>query len=131
MAEHGTFTWNELVTRDPESCKTFFTQILGWTARDVEMPAEGPGPGIYTVFMKDGKDVAGMFKLEGPAAKGVPNHWMSYIAVDDVDAACDKAEKLGGEIKVHPTTIPGVGRFCVIADPTGATVSLLTSEHEM
>ncbi len=125
MAQHGTFFWNELVTPDPEAAKTFFAEILGWTSRDVEMPP-GPGADTYTIFMAGDKDTAGMFRMAGPVSQGILPHWMAYIAVDDVDAACAKVVGLGGEVKVQPADIPNVGRFCVIADPTGAMVSLIT-----
>jgi predicted enzyme related to lactoylglutathione lyase len=55
-----------------------------------------------------------------------PSHWMSYVAVTDVDATAQRVEELGGKICVPPTDIPKVGRFCVITDPTGATISLIT-----
>ncbi len=31
MAEHGTFCWNELMTRDAEKAKAFYAATLGWT----------------------------------------------------------------------------------------------------
>ncbi|MEO8071863.1 MAG: VOC family protein [Acidobacteriota bacterium] len=51
---------------------------------------------------------------------------MSYIAVDDVDAAAEKVTELGGSVRVPPTDILNTGRFCVINDPTGAVFSLIT-----
>ncbi|MCR5879018.1 VOC family protein [Phenylobacterium sp. J367] len=59
-------------------------------------------------------------------AQGVPPNWTSYVAVDDVDAAAAKATTLGGEVQVPPTDIPGIGRFAVIADPTGAVIAIMT-----
>jgi hypothetical protein len=46
--------------------------------------------------------------------------------VDDVDDRAAKVKELGGTVCVPPTDIPNVGRFCVINDPTGAAVSLIT-----
>jgi len=51
---------------------------------------------------------------------------MPYVAVRDVDAAAARVESLGGKVCVPPTDIPNVGRFCVVNDPTGASISLLT-----
>ncbi len=130
MAQHGTFFWNELVTPEPDRCQAFYAQIAGWTARQVEMPP-GPGPATYTVFMAGDRDVGGMFRMAGPGWQGVPPHWMAYIAVDDVDAACAKVPELGGRIHLQPTDIPNVGRFCVIADPSGAVVSLITPVRDV
>ena len=35
--------------------------------------------------------------MKGPKFDDVPPHWLSYIAVDDVDATTREAEKLGIE----------------------------------
>jgi predicted enzyme related to lactoylglutathione lyase len=61
----------------------------------------------------------------GPEFGGAPSHWMAYVAVDDVDAKARRVEELGGKVCVPPTDIPNTGRFCVITDPTGATLSLI------
>ena len=45
---------------------------------------------------------------------------MGYIAVDDVDRAAATLEQQGGKVHRPPTDVPGVIRFCVVADPQGA-----------
>ena len=35
---HGHFHWNELMTRDPEGAKSFYSQTIGWTFNDMPMP---------------------------------------------------------------------------------------------
>ena len=42
MADHGTFYWNELMTRDAEKAKAFYGATLGWTFDAMPMP-EGAG----------------------------------------------------------------------------------------
>lgn len=49
-----------------------------------------------------------------------------YVTVDDVDASAKQAEALGGKVLIEPRDIPNVGRFCVISDPQGATLSIIT-----
>ena len=126
MADHGTFYWNELVTTDPGQCSTFYSTVVGWTSRDMDM---GEG-GTYTIFQSNGTDIGGMFKMQGPQFEGVPPHWMGYVAVDDVDAAVAKVEGAGGAVKAPPFDVPGIGRIAVITDPVGATVSLMTPAPE-
>lgn len=121
MAGHGTFMWNELITDDPERCKSFFRDLIGWETREMEMPS-----GVYTVFRSGEQDVGGMVKMAGEQGATMPPHWISYIDVEDVDDAAAKVEGLGGALKMGPQDIPGIGRFCVIADPTGAVVALIT-----
>jgi predicted enzyme related to lactoylglutathione lyase len=122
---HGTFCWNELITTDTGTCKEFFTNLLGWTAEEQNM-----GGTDYTVFKYGEKMTAGMMKTT-PEMGDVPPHWLSYIAVDQpVDELVPKIEKMGGKILVPPMDVPTVGRFIVLADPTGAVVSLITLEQK-
>jgi predicted enzyme related to lactoylglutathione lyase len=117
------FCWHELVTRDTAAAKKFFCDLMGWTTSEQDM-----GPmGTYTMFEQDGLAVGGMMGMDHPDWEGVPPHWMTYLQVDDVDAKAAKVTELGGTICVPPTDIPNVGRFCVINDPSGGTISLFKS----
>ena len=126
MDIQGTVAWTELQTTDPDAAGAFYTQLVGWTARVQDMGEAGP----YTLFSKDGKDVAGMMKLPPDTPAGVPSHWMSYLGVADVDGATARVPALGGTVIVQPFDIPGVGRMSVIVDPTGAAVSLFQATEQ-
>lgn len=52
--------------------------------------------------------------------------WDPYVTVDDVEASAKRVESLGGEVILPPTDIPNVGRFCVIRDPQGISLNLIT-----
>ena len=123
MPKHGTFCWNELATSNLEVCKQFF----GWKFKENKPMADCDGAGmIYNEISIDGKkQYGGMFQM-GKEFGDAPSHWMSYVAVDDVDAAAEKVSALGGKICVPPMDIPNTGRFCVVNDPSGATISLIT-----
>jgi hypothetical protein len=56
-----------------------------------------------------------------PEQTDLPPGWTLYVAVDDVDAAAEKAESLGGEIVVPAHDIP-VGRWAMLKDPGGAMI---------
>ncbi len=127
MPKHGTFCWNELASKNLETCKQFYTELLGWQFKE-NAPMEGCEAAgmIYNEISVDGKkQFGGMFEM-GKEFGDAPSHWMSYIAVDDVDAAAGKVIALGGNVCVPPTDIPNTGRFCVVNDPGGATFSLIT-----
>ncbi|MGD8453091.1 MAG: VOC family protein [Phycisphaerae bacterium] len=117
----GTFCWTELMTRDVEAAKKFYKELIGWKMTD-QAVAGTP----YTTFAPEGaeRSVGGMMQMSGPQFEGLPPHWMPYIAVKDIDDCAKRCTALGGSIRVPPTDIPNVGRFCVIADPTGAVISL-------
>jgi predicted enzyme related to lactoylglutathione lyase len=117
---HGQIIWNELLTRDPEAAKEFYSELIGWDPQSSGMPGMD-----YTLLKNNGKDAGGMMMMPADVPAMVPSHWAAYIAVDDVDAVAAKVESLGGKIIVPPTDIPNVGRFCTLADPTGATISVL------
>ncbi len=55
---------------------------------------------------------------------GAPPHWMAHVEVADVDKSVARVRELGGNVYVEPQDIPKIGRFSVIADPQGATMSL-------
>ncbi|MEM9632424.1 MAG: VOC family protein [Pseudomonadota bacterium] len=121
MAEHGVFYWNELMTRDTEKAREFYGKTLGWTF--TEMPME---EGVYLLAKLGDKPVAGLFPMIGPRFDGLPEHWFSYIAVDDVDERLDLAKAHGGEIVRPPFDVPGVGRIAVLKDVNGAAQGWMT-----
>jgi len=127
MPAPGTFCWNELATTNLEAAKKFYTELFGWKLK--ESQAAGM---IYNEIVAAGREIGGMYQMgaECGDTSDAPSHWMSYIAVDDVDAKAKQVEELGGKVCVPPTDIPNVGRFCVINDPTGATLSLVKLQGE-
>ena len=88
MPAHGAFCWNELSTTDDDAAQKFYTELLGWEIKEGNAPAcegsEGP-PMVYNEIVAGGQHVGGIYKM-GPEFGGAPSHWMSYVAVDDVDA---------------------------------------------
>ena len=120
MSRQDIFIWNELDTTDQKASGTFFSKLLGWTLKEVD----AGGFGVYTIFQKDGKDVAGMMNPT-PELPTNQSRWQAYIAVDDVDICAEMTVRLGGKLLVPPHNVPEFGRVCLIADPTGATVPLV------
>jgi predicted enzyme related to lactoylglutathione lyase len=118
---HGTFCWNELITRDTAAAEKFYTELLGWKAVDSGMPGVK-----YTLIKVGDKTAAGMMEMPAEVPAMVPSHWMAYVAVDDVDAVAARVEELGGKLLNPVIDIPEVGRFCIVQDPTGAVLSLMT-----
>lgn len=119
---HGAFCWNELATSDAAGAKKFYTELLGWTLKEGDA-----APMAYTEIVVGDKHVGGIYQ-SGPEFGGgdTPPHWTAYVSVDDVDAAVKKVEELGGKVRVPAMDIPHVGRFCVITDPQGASLALIT-----
>jgi predicted enzyme related to lactoylglutathione lyase len=119
----GAFCWDQLVARDPEAAAHFYEAAFGWgvVAKEIE------GAGTYWVFQSKGGDRAGMIQAP-PHGEDHPDFWLAYVEVADVDEATRKVGELGGEILMPPADIPGVGRFSVTADPTGALLALSSQQ---
>lgn len=114
----GIVSWNELVSRDPDGSKNFYSQLFGWTLETMSM-----GPGAEYIMMKAGeRPAAGLIRM--PAEAGpAPTMWMSYVTVPDLPAAVAKAKALGAKICKDITQLP-MGRFAIISDPQGAGIGL-------
>lgn len=122
MTPHGSFHWNELNTRDADRAKVFYTLAIGWSFE--AMPMEGGG--TYWVAKSGEQPVGGIFTMQGPQFEGVPEHWLAYIAVDDVNARLAKAVAAGATALREPFDIPGVGRIAILRDGLGAVIGLIT-----
>ena len=125
VQDHGSLSWNELMTRDPSKAREFYGALFGWDFAD--MPMDGVD---YTVIKHKGgdrkeQDGGGFMPMTDRKFDGIPAHWMVYFAVDDCDATTAKVQGSGGSLMVPPTDIP-VGKFSVVADPQGAGFSLIT-----
>ena len=114
----GRFVWYELMTTDPQAAIAFYGEVIGWKAQ----PFEG---GPYTMWVGSQGPLGGTMPLPEPAKKmGAPPHWMAHVEVADVDQSAARARELGGHVYVEPQDIPTIGRFAVIADPQGASISI-------
>jgi predicted enzyme related to lactoylglutathione lyase len=118
---HGSFYWNELMTRDAERDKKFYTSTIGW-----KFDAMPTADGTYWVAKMGNESVGGLFPLSGPQFDGVPEGWMSYLAVDDVDARVKKAQSAGAKLMRPIFDIPGVGRIAILREPGGAGIGWIT-----
>lgn len=125
MPNDTLFIWHELVTPDQASSGAFFMSLFGWTGRRVDAGSFG----TYTLFQKEGRDVAGMMNPTSEAT-GERSFWHSYISVQDVDECAKRVPSLGGRVLVPPHDVPEFGRVCAIADPTGAVAHLVQARAQ-
>jgi len=115
-APSGNWLWNELHTTQPTQALSFYEKVVGFTHRSIDM---GPGS-KYHILSRDGVDRGGVADhLSGGA------HWLPYVAVDDVDRAIASARRRGARIPAGPEDIPGIGRFGLLEDPTGALLAVM------
>lgn len=126
MNKQGDFIWYELLTEDAAKAADFYADVVGWTSA----PA-GVGPSSYRIFGIGDGHVGGMMDLPAEAkAGGARPGWLGYVAVDDVDAAAAKIVASGGKQHMPPTTLEGVGRIAMLADPQGAMFYIMRGASE-
>ncbi len=112
----GILGWNELITPNKAASMEFYSKLFGWEAEHMELSAERN----YTLFKLGERPVAGCYEPDGEAS--VPPMWMSYINVEDLDAAVEKAKALGATVCKERVDIP-MGSFAIISDPQGAVIA--------
>ena len=113
----GEFCWESLGTTDEPAALAFYTKVLGWKQgkmgeQNIFGTAEGMENQVASVMA---------------APPGVPAHWLTYVAVEKLAAARDRASKLGGKILMPEIEVPTIGKFAVTQDPQGATICMFES----
>lgn len=116
--EPGSFCWNELLTRDLENAKIFYSALFGW-----EISAAENTPVEYHLISNAGRMNGGMLSWVEDMGD-VPPNWGVYFSVSDCDASVERVEELGGRLILPPTDIEP-GRFAVVADHAGAVFSVM------
>jgi hypothetical protein len=109
----GKPSWVDLGTPDVAAATTFYAKLFGW---DAQVSVE-PEAGGYTLFRKDGKQVAGVGPLQ---SEEQPTVWTTYVATADVDASAAAVESAGGVVLMPPMDVLHYGRMGIFADPAGA-----------
>jgi len=124
---HGEFCWTEIASNDSAKAKEFYTNVFGWKFQDSNAVTDGFA---YHEFSTGGGDypAGGIYQISpemcGPDQPPPPPHFLTYIAVNDVDENARRAVDLGGRVIKEASDIPNTGRFAIIADPTGAMFSI-------
>ncbi len=108
---NGTFTWVDLSTFDVNSAQQFYHHVLGWDY--------SPDGTDYITCSSAGLSSAGLYEMPAFFQKiNMPSFWMTYIAVNDIDAVVEKAKQLGGKIELTEKSYDG--KVALIRDPAGA-----------
>jgi predicted enzyme related to lactoylglutathione lyase len=119
--EPGALCWTELMTRDAARAAAFFQDLIGWEPSAMQVPG-----GDYTVFMGEGVPKAGCMQIT-PEMGDVPTGWLTYFAVEDCEATLVRARDLGGRVMMGPESVPGVGRWALLADPQGTVFAVIAA----
>ena len=105
----------EVLGKDAATLQSFYGEAFGWPMQDV---MEGS---YYMIQPEEGKGIAGGVG----AAPGSDGHVTFYVEVDDLPAALQKIEELGGSTVQAPMDVPGGPTIALFADPEGHVVGLV------
>jgi predicted enzyme related to lactoylglutathione lyase len=116
----GGFAWYELMTTDVATARAFYSNVVGWDARDASTTQLA-----YTLFTAGNVPASALMALPEEARRmGATPRWMGYVDVDNADATADRIKRLGGAVYVPPTD-SNIGRISVVADPQAAILGLV------
>jgi predicted enzyme related to lactoylglutathione lyase len=106
--------WFEVMGKDGPKLRSFYGDLFGWNYEEVESMDYG--------MVQSGDNAIG--GGIGTAPEGAPAYQTFYVAVDDVGAALEKAESLGGSKAMGPMDLPMGGTIGLFTDPDGHLIGL-------
>lgn len=119
----GRIEWVDLTVDDASRVKKFYCSVIGWSSSEVDM-------GTYNDFNINlpGSEntIAGICHARNSNAN-IPAQWLIYVRVDSVAESARQCESLGGKVLDGPRRMGG-SHFCVIQDPAGAVLALLSEQ---
>jgi predicted enzyme related to lactoylglutathione lyase len=106
--------WFEIGTDDPAAAERFYGGVFGWTVAHDDTKSTDPAYPVLTTGDPDGLR-GGLFATRGR----MPGYAVFTVLVDDVAAACRRAEQAGGAIQRAPEVNPVGVAFAHLLDPAG------------
>lgn len=124
----GRIIWHDLFSSEPRRSMDFYRRVAGWQYETEHATdfAWGGGEKDFILALLDGEAGAGFTQTP----ESLPNTWIAYVEVADVDASFSQAQKLDATILREPFEVPGVGRNALLEDPAGALIGLAFSRHD-
>ncbi len=122
--EIGAIEWFDLTVPDAKGIQQFYSDVVGWTA--TEHPMEG-----YSDFniQRPGHEdaIAGICHARGSNSK-IPSQWLLYVRVANVEKSAAVCREKGGQVLDGPRPM-GPIQFCVIQDPAGAVMAIISGDE--
>lgn len=110
----------EVMGKDIEKLTGFYSEMFGW-----EIDTSNPmGYGLVDREANLTAEGVGIGGGVGQAPEGYDGHVTFYVAVPDVGAALDHAERLGGTRMMGPEQVMPELVIGLFTDPEGRTVGL-------
>ena len=103
--------WHELWSNNAEASLAFYQKLAGYDYEGDETD--------YLVLTREDQWRAGIRFIDDSELE---MRWVPVVRVVDTEAIAEKAEQLGGEIRVAPRPTASGGSVALLVDPSGAPV---------
>lgn len=113
----GSVHWTELHSTDLDADRTWLKAVFNYEISEMPMP-----DGKYYILNHNGTPQGGAMAAFMP---GAPSAWLSWVEVDDADAAASRVKQHGGQILGDMMDMEGIGRMVVAQDPTGGVFGII------
>jgi predicted enzyme related to lactoylglutathione lyase len=105
----------DISANNPLESANFYKEAFGWNIPDTSNPG-------YVMFSTEGGLNGFLVQAGGETYK--PGDVVMYLGTDNIDANLAKIEKLGGQIVLPRTEVPGYGWYAFFTDLTGNRLGL-------
>mgnify|MGYP001561429172 CR=1 FL=1 len=116
----GLIKWADLTVDNAEDVRDFYAGVVGWNA--IGLPVEDREDFVMA-HPETGDPAAGICHQAGSRV-GLPQQWLVYVTVEDLDDSIAACDQLGGKVVFGPRDSETMGRWCVVEDPAGAVMAL-------
>jgi predicted enzyme related to lactoylglutathione lyase len=125
--EIGCWTWDNLMTREPDRARDFYRKVFGWEATHGDN-----APEFIWNWQVEGQrwpeGLGGLMAMGSDMPPETPPHWQVYFLVPDLEAAIETTKDAGGNLLFGPQEVP-VAKLAVLTDPQGAGLALMEPNY--
>jgi predicted enzyme related to lactoylglutathione lyase len=105
----------EIIGKDAKKLQDFYSSLFGWKV-------DANNPMNYGMVQPDDAGIGGGIAADMQGGSG---HLTIYVEVDDLKAALEKAESMGGKTVMPPMAVPDGPEMAQFTDPEGHLVGIL------
>ena len=112
----------EVIGKDGKRLQEYYSKLFDWQV-DANNPMQYGMVSREENCSPEGIGIGG--GIGGPGPDGYPGHVMFYVGVEDVEAALQKAEQLGGSRVMGPEKIMDQVELGHFKDPEGHLIGVV------
>lgn len=118
------FVWTDLTSDNAAAALKFYTEVLGWEHEEHDM---GDYVDYIIIDPVTKESFTGICYKKG-VNSNIPNVWLNYVNVENIDQTIELCIKSNGKIIDGPRKM-GEGKFAIMQDPTGAYLGIYQEQE--